>query len=236
MKTFSTKHPLLFGAILFLVSLLVAGVLVAVSTSAGLSADAGTVLGRIVVAIILIVLFRECFHWDRSFSCLALALPVLLIVAWNIVYHLVSGSEFVSTSGIPGAILSGLAPGLFEEVIFRGIVIDRLRASGKDDNNALWESAILFALLHLTNAVGMDLASLLVQVGYSTVIGLLFGAIYLKGNDIATVILAHTAIDFSNYIFATQPASSSIPMVIGFVVVIAVEAAYAMWLFYRSGK
>ncbi|MBQ6650607.1 MAG: CPBP family intramembrane metalloprotease, partial [Atopobiaceae bacterium] len=77
---------------------------------------------------------------------------------------------------------------------------------------------------------GMDLPSLLVQALYSTVVGLLFGAIYLRSDDIATVILAHAAIDLSNQVFATQPATSSIPMLVAFVAVLVALLAYSLWL------
>lgn len=91
-------------------------------------------------------------------------------------------------------------------------------------------SALVFGLIHLTNAAGMDLPSLLVQALYAIVVGLLLGAIYLRSDDIATVILAHAAIDFSNQIFATQPTTSSTLMVIAFVVVLVALLAYALWL------
>ena len=234
MDTFSTKHPLLFGAILFFVSLLVAGLLMGVIGAFGFPSDLGTVVGRVGVAVVLVAVFGSCFHWERSFSGLRLALPVLVVVVWNVVYHLMAGSEFVAASALPGAVLLGLAPGFFEEVLFRGIVIDRLRASGKSDWYTLWASALLFALVHLTNAVGMSLANVLVQVGYSLVIGLLLGAIYLKSGDIATVILSHAVIDISNQVFATQPTQSDAPMIVAFAVVLVIEAAYALWLARRN--
>ena len=222
MKSFSVKHPLLFGAILFFVSILFAAVLSGVCSAMYLPIELGTSVGRVVVALVLIVLFRECFSWGKSFSGIAYALPVLLVVAWNVFYHLASGSELVTSSALLGSVILGFAPGIFEEVLFRGVVIDRLRKGGKDDWYTLWASAILFAVVHLTNAVGADLVSVLVQVGYSLVIGLLFGAIYLRTDDIATVILGHAAIDISNQVFATQPTTTSVPMIAVFAIVLVV--------------
>lgn len=232
MKSFSTKYPIVFGFILFFVAIFAAAVPAAVIGGGAIPADVAGAIGRILVGFILIVVFHSCFHWSRSFSALGLALPVLVIVivAWNVMYHLVSGCGFVSPSLLPNAILCALAPGIFEEVIFRGILIDRLRQSGESTWYVLIASALVFGAIHLTNAVGMDLPSLLVQALYSTVIGLFLGAIYLRSNDIATVILAHTAIDFSNQIFATQPTSASIPMILVFVAVLAALLAYSLWL------
>ena len=230
MNSFSSKHPVIFGIILIVAAFVVTGVLTALTTAVGFSTEGGTVIGRIVVAAALILLFHACFHWDKSFSGIALAWPVLIVVAWNIVYHLMEGAGFVAASAIPGAILAGLAPGLFEEVIFRGIIIDRLLASGKGVWYSLIVSALLFALVHLTNIVGMSLANVLVQVAYSLVIGLFLGAVYLASDDIAAVILAHASTDISNQIFATSPNVSSAVMVVVFLIVLAVLAVYALML------
>lgn len=230
MNSFSSKHPVIFGIILIVAAFVVTGVLTALTTAVGFSTEGGTVIGRIVVAAVLILLFHACFHWDKSFSGIALAWPVLIVVAWNIVYHLMEGAGFVAASAIPGAILAGLAPGLFEEVIFRGIIIDRLLASGKGVWYSLIVSALLFALVHLTNIVGMSLANVLVQVAYSLVIGLFLGAVYLASDDIAAVILAHASTDISNQIFATSPNVSSAVMVVVFLIVLAVLAVYALQL------
>ncbi len=230
MDSFSAKHPVIFGIILIVAAFFVTGVLTALTTAVGLSTEGGTVIGRIIVAAVLILLFHACFHWDKSFSGIALAWPVLIVVAWNIVYHLMEGAGFVAASAIPGAILAGLAPGLFEEVIFRGIIIDRLRASGKGVWYSLIVSALLFALVHLTNIAGMSLANVLVQVAYSLIIGLFLGAVYLASDDIAAVILAHASIDISNQIFATSPNVSSAVMVVVFLIVLAVLAVYALML------
>lgn len=230
MKSFSTKYPIVFGFVLFFVAIFAAAIPAAVIGGGAISVDVAGAIGRILVGLVLIVVFHSCFHWSRSFSAQGLALPVLGIMAWNVVYHLVSGSGFVSPSLLPNAILCALAPGIFEEVIFRGILIDRLQKSGESPRYVLIASALLFGVIHLTNALGMDLPSLLVQALYSTVIGLFLGAIYIRSSDIATVILAHTAIDFSNQIFATQPTSASIPMILVFVAVLAALLAYSLWL------
>ena len=236
MNSFSTKHPVIFGIILTIAAFIAAGVLTALVTAMGFSTELGTVIGRIIIAVVLAAFFFRCFHWDKSFSGIALAWPVLIVVVWNIAYHLMSGAEFVTASAIPGSILAGLAPGLFEEVIFRGIIIDRLRAGGKGVWYSLIASALLFAAMHLTNILGMSLANVLVQVAYSLVIGLFLGAVYLASDDIASVILAHASIDISNQIFATSPSVSSVVMIVVFLAVLAVLAVYALQLTRKTAS
>ena len=73
MNSFSSKHPVIFGIILIVAAFVVTGVLTALTTAVGFSTEGGTVIGRIVVAAVLILLFHACFHWDKSFSGIALA-------------------------------------------------------------------------------------------------------------------------------------------------------------------
>ena len=230
MKALSTKPPIIFGAILFLVGILAAGIIMNGFVIIGLPDEASGALARIIVGLILAGVFHDCISWKVTNSGMGLALPALIVVAFNIVYHLVSGMELVSARAIPDAIVAGCAPAIFEEVLFRGIVMGKMRDNGSSPTSMLWMPAALFAAIHLTNAVGMDLPSVLVQVGYSFVIGLFLGTIYLRSQDIEAVILAHAAIDVSNQIFTASPTSADVPMICAFCAVLVILTAYALWL------
>ncbi len=90
-------------------------------------------------------------------------------------------------------------------------------------------SAIVFSLIHLTNAVGMDMAQVLVQTGYAFIFGLVMGAIFLRSEDLLAVIIAHALTDISSHVF---PSGDSTPMIalILFIVLMAAEAGYAFRL------
>ena len=45
----------------------------------------------------------------------------------------------------------------------------------------------------------------IVELGYALAIGLLFGAVYLKTGDLASVMGAHLLINLSGQVFATHP-------------------------------
>lgn len=230
MKSFATKQPIIFGIILFFAALIAAAVIMGALAIVGIDSELGTVISRLVVGVALIPVFSECFSWDKSLSGLRWALPALLFAVWNLAYNLLGGCEIVAPAAMLGSVLLGLAPAVFEEVIFRGILVGKLRESDKGPMYTLWASALVFAVMHLTNAVGMDLTSVLVQAGYSLVVGLVFGAIYLKSDDIVTVILAHAAIDIASQLFATHPTTTELPMLVLFAVLLAAEAAYSIWL------
>ena len=229
MRLIAAKYPLVFGALLFIASMLLAAVLMTVAVIVGIAPETANGLSRCAVAILLLAVFFNWIWRGKPFSGARLALPALLVIVWNVLYHLAAGSELVPATMIPRALLLGFAPGILEETVFRGITISNLLEGGKSPRYALWASAILFAVIHLTNGIGMSLPNLLVQVLYSLVIGLFLGMVYLKSHDLATVVLAHAAIDFSNQVFATQPTESTVPMIIGFVVVVAAITTWSLW-------
>ena len=233
MRAFSRNHPVLFGVLLFFAALL-AAVPFSVAGSVLAGKEAGSAVGRLIVGVVLILLFRPCFRKGRPFSGLRWILPALLFPLWNIVYHLTSGmGNLRSADGLLTALLLGLAPAVFEEVIFRGILLAKLRENGKSPLAALWISALLFGAVHLTNLAGAGLAGTLVQTAYAVVVGLVLGAVYLYTGDLAAVILAHALTDISSHIFADDPAQTPAPMLAAFAVILAAEAAYALWLVKR---
>lgn len=230
MSRLAAAHPLLYGAALFMAALVASLPLMLVLQGMGMATELASAFARLAVAVVLAVLMRARIAWSRMGTGLMLALPVLGFVAWNLAYNALGGGSFVSPSDLLPAVVMGLAPGALEELVFRGATIDALRKHGCDDLRTLVLSAVLFSVMHLTNIVGMDLASALVQVGYSLIVGLVFGAIYLASDDILTVVLGHAAIDIASQLFATHPTTTSLPAIGAFVVLLVAEAAYALWL------
>ena len=230
MERFGTKHPLLFTAVLFFAALLAAAVFVAGATAIGEDQDAAGALGRIVVGLMLLLLFRRCFAWDKALTGVRWALPVLAVALYNIVLNVLEGMPLRGAEELPRALLLGLAPAVFEETIFRGICIAKLRESGRTTTQTLWLSALLFGALHLTNAVGMSLPNALVQTGYAVVVGLLFGVVYLKSGDIVSVILAHGVIDVSYQLFTEHSEQASVPELAAFLLLLSALLVYALRL------
>ena len=230
MKELIAKYPILFGAALLFVAMAAAVPPAALFAAIGLAPELAGALARLLVAGVLLVVFRSDLDWSRSLRGVAWALPALGFVAWNLAYNLAGGAEMVLVSAMPGVLITALAPAVFEELIFRGILIGRLRANGESARWCLWASTLLFCLAHLTNALGLTMGDLIVQLGYSLVIGLVFGAVFLKTGDLASVIGAHLLIDFSSQIFVTTPTVNAIWVYVLFFVLLAAEAAYALWL------
>ena len=131
MKQFSVKHPVIFGIILIIAAFAAAALITAVFASAGLPSETATTLSRILVGVILLFVFRETFPRGRAGRGLLWGLPALIFVLWNIVYHLSAGASFAGSGVLGSAFVAALAPAIFEEVLFRGILIGKLRENGQ---------------------------------------------------------------------------------------------------------
>ena len=188
-------------------------------------------IGRILAGIVLLIVFRNCLKGKKQFSGFIVMLPALIFALWNVFDHFMTNGEFYPFTA--EILLLGLAPAVFEEVVFRGIFINNLKKSGRSDMAALLIPALFFGLIHMTNAVNGDIPQALVQTGYSIVVGLVFGAIYIRSGDLISVMIAHAAIDITNQIFAAA-SNTPVPLIIAFIVVLAAEAAYAFVLVSRK--
>ena len=83
-------------------------------------------------------------------------------------------------------LLVGLLAPVFEELIFRRLLLDRLRPYG--DRCAIWFSALAFGLFHMN----------LYQFFYATAAGLIFAGIVLKTGKIWHTILLHAIVNLSS--------------------------------------
>lgn len=227
---FGEKRPVLFEIILFIAALLAAAAFTVAGNIFYLPADLSSSVGRIAVGIALLIIYKRAFKGGRALGNPVYALPALLFAAWNLFYNLSSGMELGGLPFYTEALITALAPAVFEEVLFRGIFIYNLKRKGHGDLKCLLISALVFAAVHLTNIVGLDLASVALQLVYSFVVGLVFGAVYLKNRSILQVIFAHFLTDFTNRIFVEQASSTTTFQLIVFAAVLAVGTVYALWL------
>lgn len=199
----------------------------------GFSGEIPAALGRIAAGIVIALVFRGCFKSGRQFSGVVIALPALLFAGWNILDHfLTQGALSPLSSEI---LILGFAPAVFEEVIFRGVFVHNMKAAGKTDLSTLLVTALFFGVIHLTNAVGGNVLQTLVQTLYATVVGLVFGAVYLKSGDLVSVILVHAATDITSRVFTAGRISSTGEIIL-FAALLAAEAAYALWLILGRKK
>lgn len=238
MFTLGERRPVLFEIILIIVSFAVAGIITAVGNMLYIHPALTTSAGRIAVALVLLVIFRKALSGGSILANPLILLPALLFPVWNVFYNLSSGTSFGGMPFYVEGFITALAPALFEETIFRGIFISNLRKSGVGDLLCLLISSLLFAVMHLTNLVGQDLNTVLLQFAYSLVIGLVLAAIYLRNGSLWQIVALHFLIDFTNRIYLEPATTASYTQIAIFGVLLALEAAYAFKLVLgkRSGQ
>lgn len=91
------------------------------------------------------------------------------------------------------AILAVLVRGLMEEVIFRGVIQGYLRKQhpGQSLHRIIFITAVFFALVHFTNIQFSGIQNVLLQVIYAFYMGLFFGALMIRINNVWLLGIVH---------------------------------------------
>ncbi|WP_170999544.1 CPBP family intramembrane glutamic endopeptidase [Paucilactobacillus kaifaensis] len=118
-------------------------------------------------------------------------------------------------NNVSAAILLGLTVGIFEEYVFRGILVNYLyRHFRLSAFLTAILSALAFSLVHLVNALDGNLTNTVAQVLMAFSLGLFFAIIYLITNNLWLVIIAHTIIDaFDQLAFGTLSNTAGTSMI-----------------------
>ena len=92
-----------------------------------------------------------------------------------------------------------------EETLFRGIVLSstyycRRYSDGKIAFALIW-SSIVCAAVQLKDFAGSDVVTLLVNMIYAFVMGMFFGALFLRCRNLFSVMVIHWIINFFSLIF-----------------------------------
>ena len=200
MKAISEKHPIIFEMILFVIGALLAVIVARALNIFGGNDELNISIARILIGIAFLAVFHRSFKFGNSFKGFIPMLPVLLLAIYKIPYHFISGGGVPNAITVP-VLLIGLAPAVFEEVLFRGIFIANLKKRFHTPTAIVLISAVVFSLVHLINIGGMSMISLVLQLIMALVSGIVLGAIYLYTGDLVSVIIAHFAIDVLGVIF-----------------------------------
>lgn len=97
--------------------------------------------------------------------------------------------------------VESLSVGFFEEIIFRGIILTYLLNLLFHKKNglllAIIVSSIIFGIVHFFNLLaGASLTDTLLQVGYSTLVGMMWAVIYLRTKNLWIVMILHATFNF----------------------------------------
>ncbi len=207
-KAFAEFHPFLFVAIFVFISLL----LIAVAYLWGelfqgseLSQYIGQSVTQLVSTLFLIFILWK-FGWlgasgftsiGRSQTWILITLPFLYVLAKDI--YLITG-EFSFELSNPALLfwlgLSSLTTGLFEETVFRGVVLfSFLRLwehSGSGMTKSISVTALLFGGMHILRLAENPVSQTLLAMLTAVLAGFFYGVILLHGRSIWIPIVFHS--------------------------------------------
>ena len=133
-----------------------------------------------------------------------------------------------------------LAIGLFEELAFRGVIFLMFAEKRHTTRKGLFWSLILtsavFGAVHLVNVlVGAGIGAVILQIGYSFLIGAMCSVVLLKTRNIWICVMLHAIYDFCGTLMPTLGAGTwwDTPTVVFTAVLAVATALYLIWQFFR---
>ncbi len=174
-------------------------------------------------------------------NCLYL-LPCLLVALNNFQWCAYFGGkmQLVRTEFLDIILfaLNCIATGLFEELVFRGIVFALFVGIFSKDKKgfllAYVTSSVVFGLAHLLNGFSGET---LLQVGYSTLTGGLFAFCLIKTKNVFCCAFVHALYNFCGLLFDLQGLGSGVVFDLGTVItMVAVSVAVGVFVLYKVWK
>lgn len=203
-------------------------------------------MGAAVFFSILVTLKYKVLNPIRKpfFKSLAFCIPAFLVVINNMpILSMIWGDAYLVHTGpwyMLWFILECLAIGLFEEAAFRGVVLLMLAEKRRHTRKGLLISILLssavFGVIHLANILtGASPVAVLLQIGYSFLIGAMCSVVLFKTGNLWLCILLHAIYDFSGNLMPTLGAGQwwDTPTVIFTVILALFTAAYMVIAFIR---
>jgi hypothetical protein len=169
-------------------------------------------LGSIVFILIIYVFGHKVLKMDRPLSkSLLIIIPALLISINNFPFiPLLTGNAEITKPlyTIVVFAITCISVGLFEELVFRGLILFFLLQKLPKNREGLLLSIIissaLFGFMHLFNIFdGANVGATLLQVMYSFAMGLMWAVILLKTKNIWLVVMLHSIYNFTGLLFPT---------------------------------
>ncbi|MGF2384816.1 lysostaphin resistance A-like protein [Lentilactobacillus otakiensis] len=207
-------------------------------------------ISQIVVQEILlfIIFFGLNYFWTKqpvklgltvSFrKLIPISLPIIVLVLW--ILFIMLGKHSAHTMIL--ATVSGLGAGIFEEYLFRGIILAKLlkvfsgSSKAKTVAYAVIVSSLLFGCTHATNFAAQSIPETLLQILNAAFMGAILAALYLRSGSIIVPMLFHGLWDFNTFVVTgstvLKSGSTSIAPMIGSWVVFLLIALY----YFRRSK
>lgn len=163
-----------------------------------------------VIFILLIDEFRYRLSAPMHWSQLTVLIPAWAVVINNLpILALLHGTATVERTDLIWLFaLQSFCIGLFEELIFRGVLFPFLLEKRRNSTKQIfWVTVIssaVFGLVHLSNLLeGAGFGATVLQVGYSFLIGAMCSIVLLKTGNLLHCILLHSVYNFCGQLLPT---------------------------------
>ena len=166
-----------------------------------------------VVLILIPAAFPFIFGFSRVFKTKNFFRGLLCILPFFVLQFFWLAIFFVNNVGNPEVnwqpwymivygVVCVVGIGIREECFYRATVQNIIAKKYANSVKGIWITvifgAIIFGLCHVSNLFfGMDPLSVFTQVVYAILIGILFGAVYLRSGNIWVLILVHALTDLA---------------------------------------
>jgi len=124
-----------------------------------------------------------------------------------------------------------LIPAIFEEIVFRGIILFQLR-SKYSDRMAILLSSVLFSLYHFSVILSRPIDAVIGGVIMSFFYGLAWGSLVLQTNSILPSMIAHYIIDTFGFLFLNVEDVDPVVLT-QFMLIITILYPVIHWLVFR---
>lgn len=182
----------------------------------GAASGIGTAAASVVMALAFWLYFRKdgCKSILNGHKFLWAFLMMLPFLAVHYAGSFLSWRQFGFSGQFVTSLLAALAPGFGEEMAFRGLGIAnymRNAKDGKDIRTIFWISSVTFGLVHIMNiSAGGDVLASCIQSVYAIGIGMILGAIYIRTGNLWPTIIAHTSLDYLEFLRGDLEASGGV--------------------------
>jgi membrane protease YdiL (CAAX protease family) len=203
----------------------------------------------IAAAVFFVILLMQGYHVLRPLCrplgrLLLLSLPAFAVVINNLpIVALATGAAYIVYDAPKYWLwfaLECFAIGAFEEIAFRGVVLLRLAESRHKTRKGLLVSILLtsavFGAMHVVNLfAGAGPVAVLMQIGYSFLIGAMCSVVMFKTANLWLCVALHAIYDFCGSLVPTLGAGRlwDTPTIVFTAVLAVTVTAYMIVLFAR---
>ena len=160
-------------------------------------------------------------------------IPLIFMISVNLWYGV---SMNLSIAETVFYIISMLAVGFLEEIIFRGLLFQAMCKDGV--KTAVIVSSITFGMGHIVNLFngsGADLLSNVLQVGYAIAVGFLFTIIFYKTKSLLACIGTHSILNALS-VFGNETAMTAEKEIISAAALAGISILYTIYILKLDGN